>query len=468
MLNDSLTKAFGKAERFVALARKQTGISLPGVLSRTEGSNDNLYQSQNQIVNAEQQFEHNRGWVYAAVRLIAQRVAKQRIHVAREVKQRELTDFQMKSLSCLPLRMKSMADRLEPLDDHPILALLADPWELSVAWSMIAVTVTSLELTGRALWYVTKADNESSRPQIFPIPVSWIEEVDRRRTTWKVRIPGNSRPIDIPGDHVVYFYYPDPANPWGALSPLRAIAGAVHADESITQAQWRIFEQGQFPGVVITAGRLPPATGQTEGPRVELTAEQRQQLINAVRTRYSGVHKTGEPLILDSLIEKVEKFSLAPDEMDFLNSAKSTKAKILQGFGVSPILLGEVEGANRASATVADKNFVDSKINPLIELMSQTLTMWLAPMFAANGEKLTVWIEEAVADDAEMTSRNWSVALTKGACTVNEYRRHVLNLPDIEGGDVPLTAQVAADPPAEMKALIGRLNPYTLKRIGNE
>lgn len=79
--------------------------------------------------------------------------------------------------------------------------------------------------------------------------------------------------------------------------------------------------------------------------RAALTADQRTSLINAVKQRWSGVQNAGEPFILDSLIQ----------------------------VGVNGVILGQVEGANRASSDAAEVNFLSDTVN-LIRLLSELLT----------------------------------------------------------------------------------------------
>jgi phage portal protein BeeE len=190
--------------------------------------------------------------------------------------------------------------------------------------------------------------------------------------------------------------------------------------------------------VILTAGRLPSNVQGLPGERPTFTPQQREDLIAAIRSAYRGVTNAGEPLILDSLIEKIEKFSQSVVEMDFSNSSKITKARVLQAYGVSPILLGELENANRASSTVAEEIFVYNKVNPLIELISGVMTQWLAPMFSGPRERLVCWIEPAQPHDAENTLKQWDLGLKTGSATRNEYRTRVLNLQPLDGLDVPL------------------------------
>ena len=127
-----------------------------------------------------------------------------------------------------------------------------------------------------------------------------------------------------------------------------------------------------------------------------------------------------EPLVLDGMIESVQKFSNTAEEMEFLKSGVTTKARIMQTFGVNPIVVGEVAGANRASAAAADAHFCQTCVNPKITLLSQCLTEWLGPMF---GDGLKSLIEPAVSDDSD-TKLQWATLLAmNGAISAPELRR---------------------------------------------
>jgi len=416
---DTLARAFADVDRSHLLAKATVSrVASDAVLSAGPGG---PLTQRTDFSKAAEQLLHFSGWVYSSVRPIAQRIAGQPIHVGRVRR------------SSRRLASKGWRDNIEPVDTHPILDLLADPSELSVAWSLIYTTVASLELTGRQLWWCPV---EQDRRRVYPIPTPWIVGFSgtTRYETFLIRPPHHvGDPIPLPADSVVYFAYPHPGDPHGAVSPLQAAGAAVDADESITTSQRAMFARGILPSHAVIVGKqqLPDMPAQ----RPELNARQREQLIRSIRTMYAGAYRHGDPLILDAMIEDVKRLSNAPAEMDWMDSSKLTKARITQGFGVNPIIMGEIEGANRASATAADQHFVEFTVNPKIELMSQCLTEWLGPMFAAPGE-LAVWIEPAVANDAEMELRRYQVAGQFGAVTVNELRAWC-GLPPVDWGDAP-------------------------------
>jgi phage portal protein BeeE len=427
-LDAALNRAYSQAERLRDAARKAADTRPSGIVAG--GPSASLGRA-NLGAHAEQ-YAHFRGWQYVAIRAIAQRIAGQPIRVARVAatpKGRKSADEK----ALLPLRLKSCCDRLEPLESHPLLDALADPNPLMVAWSLVFTTVAILELTGKAHWWLSP---QNDRLSIWPVPSHWIEPVDDMRTVWNIRPPKAVEPTPVPGDQIAYFSLPDPGNPLGTVSPLSTQAAAVNADESIQEAQYRAFQNGINPGVVLTAGRLPDMANGRPGARPVLEPEQRTQLINAIRQAYQGAHRHGEPIILDGLIEDVKPFTRTPQEMAFLDSGKSTKCRIFQAFGVNPLIVGEIEGANRAQAVVAEDSFCTNAVNPLMELMSQVMTAWLSLAF--RSEKLVVWVEPCRANDPEQTLKEWELGLKFGAVTQNEYRSHVLNLPEVTGLDLPL------------------------------
>ena len=392
-MSKALTKAFDASHRSFVSAKQSVSQVTNELLARAPSGlpvfQPDLFQSHEQLL-------HFRGWVYASIRPIAQRIAAQQIFVGkvgrkpRGTKRHQPTD-------------------VKPLDSHELLDLFHDPNDLMVAWSLIYTTVASLELTGRCLWSLPKKE------QILPIPTSWIRgfEGSTRFTSFKISPPHSAETFNLPSEECCYFNYPNPADPHGALSPLQAVAGAVEADESICLSQVQMFRKGIHPDHVVLVGKDADS-----GRRPRLSGAQQRQIINAIRKRYGGVVNDGEPIILDALIEDVKRLSNTPQEMNWLESGQITKERILQGFGTNEIILGSKE-ANRASAAAADKHFCQYTVNPKIELLSQVLTEWLRPQF---GEDLVIWIEPCVANDADMQLK-WATALARhSAITGDELR----------------------------------------------
>jgi phage portal protein BeeE len=324
------------------------------------GGLNQLSRQQQGLMHATEQYRHFSGWVYSAIRPIAQRIAGQPIRLARKRKRGQRGQRAHKDT--IPRNLRSIGD-LELIDSHPLLDTLHDPNAVMVRWVLMYVTVCSLELTGKAfLWMRPRSAAEADYPgqwEIWPIPTSWvlpIHEQGRLYAGWAVRPNDAAEAVIVPAEQMGYLYYPDPADPLNAVAPLQAVGRAVASDEALQEGQRRGFLNGLNPGVLITIGRHPDVQGMP-GQRPILTKTQRDQIVAAIKAYYRGVTHHDEPLILDGMIENATKLTNTPREMDYLNSGKMTKERISQGFGTNPIVMGQIEGANRASASTADEHF---------------------------------------------------------------------------------------------------------------
>lgn len=420
----------------------QQGGATASLLSLAHGQDTILGQigQQGQMTNHREQERHLTGWVFACVRAIAQRIAGQPIRVARLLDRGTPKAHLTPRREYLPRHLKQQQDRMELVDDHAILDVVERPNTVMTRWALSFVTAATLETTGKSHWWTYKDEDAPTGWTILPLPSSWVRPIhagDKIFSSFMVR-PGNAtQEIPVPGDEMAYIHYPDPSNPLGALSPLQAISREVVADEAISEATRRSFSNGIWGGYAIRMGRNLDADGKPTGPRARLSRAQRGQIMAAILQAYRGVMNFDQPVILDGLIEDITKISNSPREMEFLKSRGVTKEAISQGFGVNPIILGQVEGANRASAASADDHFCSSCINPKLELISQILTAFVAPRFAAPGERLLLYYEPAHSYDPGLEIQRQQMLLGCGGLEINELRQQI-GLQPKPGGDIAL------------------------------
>jgi len=459
----------------------------------TGGGSYGFGNKRNDLTVHQEQYRHNTGWVAASIKPVASRIARQPMRLARvkagapakslggrvvkgyapvtaagEVRAKPWeagsgpkSAAELWFRRVLPGVYKSIAQNADIVEAHPLLEALENPNPIMVRWSLMFVTVASLLLTGKAYWWIkaseedepdTKAASDPPKPgepadktggektarlQIWPLPSHWVKPVHtetRLNDHWEVCPDGALEPEPVPAAQIVYFYFPDPSALLGSQSPLQNQARAVVSDEAIAEAQRRSFANGAFPGLAVIMGRQPEVNGQP-GERPFLNKDQRAQILTAFKQAYRGVYNTDEPIILDRLIEDIKRITNTPREMDYQQSGDYTKQRITQGFGVNPIVMGQVEGANRASSATADDHLCQSTVNPIIELISQTLTAWFNPLMAGPGEKYYLFIEEARAIDPDSERQDWESLYEHGGCSINELRAGLRNLPPMIDGN---------------------------------
>jgi len=421
------------------------GIGGPGAMIAASLGLSSMLGFSDEAARHDDQYRRFRGWAYVAINRIATRMAALPLRIGRKLKgmpalaeklgwrrrTKLLTPWQkMRG----PAYVKEMDQEVELIEDHELLTAIRAPNEAMVTWGLFYSTAASMEITGKGCWWMPRVKGAM---QVWPLPSSWVTPVHTRKKLFDhFRIQPMSGLstgwYDVPPEEVAVFCLPDPADPLGYCSPVQSQSAAVAADEAIQAAQWRQFKNSFFPNVALRVGRLPGMLPGTEGERPVLEADQRRELIEAARAIWEGVVNYNEPLIVDGMIEGVDRLSLGPQEMDYLNSGTAVKSRIFQALGCNPVIAGEITGVNRAQAAVADQIFVSNVVNPLATLFGQVMT----EHYAREDEDIVIWLEEAETKDPDYELKKWQAAGTLQVVTKDEYREKFMLMPPLdEGGD---------------------------------
>lgn len=426
--------------REVAMIQAETGWTkapTPQQLVNPNWSTNNYTLGRDESVHAQQLTFAKRGWQYASIRPIATRIASQSLKAVRKPTVRGAKCMEPWEILRLPNRVKQVRyPELEPLASHPLLDVISHPNPFMVQWQLMWATVFSLQATGKAYWWFVQKDG---RLQVWPVPASWIkpDNSESLRGSWTITPEGHAgEPYTVPGDEVAFFYMPDPGDPLSAMSSLAAAARPILSDDAIHEAQYQGFQAGHMPDHAFIIGERIDPDGHKRRP--ELSENQRKELDSRLKQLFGGPRKHGRAILLDGLITDVKKLSMAPEEMAYRDSMKLTEREIEKIFGVNPIMLGEIENANRASATVADSIFLNNVANPLLELVGQVLTEFVhACPFFPGQQNIIVYFDEIVAADPELELKEWQFAADRGMVDINDYRVHRLGLPPLKtNGDI--------------------------------
>jgi phage portal protein BeeE len=336
----------------------------------------------------------------------------------------------------LPDSLKSRSDKIEPLENHALLQLVAKPNSYMTSSALWQCVVFSLEATGRAYLWMPE---DSDKPALHYLPPHWVEPNHQHGlfASFKVRPPHAAEGFEVPGDEMCMISIPDPEDPLSSLSKLSANGIAVTIDEKIQASQYQAFDHGITPRHALRVGGLPDQHGVINKHNMPvLTRPQRKQFIEAIKQVYSGVHNSGHPFIIDGLISDIFKVSNSPNEMDWLDSSSLTKSRLFESFSVHPFISGaELNVGGYAQAAVIIRAFADNVVNPLACNIAEAFTNQIAPRFASKGQKLVCWFARSDEIDPELVLKRWQLACRSKAVTVNELRTVLLNLDEIPDGD---------------------------------
>lgn len=379
----------------------------------------------------EEQYKYaKRSWSYASIRPTANRIAEQRLLVARTTRRRTERSFDdMELKHFVPDWVKSQAGllNLEPLDSHPLLSAVQNPNPHMVEWMLGWATGFSLEATGASHWWFRKVGAEL---QIWPVPSHWIKPtaIDK----WFVGVNGDfSNATELTSDEICRFYIPDPSNPLLPMSSLGAASTTILAEDAIQRSQERSF-QAPMPAYAFTIGERTDADGVKRRP--ELTREQRGEIDEMINRMMAGPQNRAKAILLDALITNFHRLTPPNAEMDFQQSGKQVARKIQQIFGTNPILMGEVENANRASSVVAEKLHLDTVVNPRLAMIGQVLTAFAGRSKLINDKTVVAFYKPVVSRDPDIEQRDWAFASNRGMVSDDDFRVHRLGLPKKKNG----------------------------------
>lgn len=354
------------------------------------------------------------------------------IRVARPQGQRNQRSLRYHERARLPNWLKSTqwAD-LEPLATHPLLTLINNPNPYMTQQTLMWVTTFSLKATGKFFWWFNRTRNGMT---LWYVPAHWVSPDPEAKNSerWLIKPEGfDGEPYTVDGTEMLAQWWPDPMNPMDALSPMAASSRTVLTADAIEEAQYTGMIGGQMPANAFIIGERTDSDGIKRRP--QLTEDQRKELEARFKSLYGGPRNHGNIILLDALVEDVKRLSMAPTEMDYVASSKIVARKIQQLIGTNPVMMGEIENANRASATVAEDIFLANQINPILTLIGQGLTQFCEKSKLFGAEKIIVYYQELIARDPELEQKDWHKAVDMGFIDRDTFCIHRLGLPALDG-----------------------------------
>jgi phage portal protein BeeE len=394
-----------------------------------------------------------RGWLYSAINAISAEAAGQPVCVGR-MKGEKQSPKEQKSQQLLRSKMttsagvKAAKQELEVIIDHPLLDLLEQPNPIQTRWAFVYSFVANLNLTGWS--YVVGGENEDGKYEVYSLPTTWIRADHEKGPFSRFKVidpakPGSGSSDDwLTRENVAFAMLPNPADPRMAMPPASSQIQAIRIDDYIQTSQTQFFDNGIFPGAIVTIGK-DPHPDVPGGMRPRLTAAQRRQVMGAIKKVMAGVANYGNPAIVDGLIESIERLSMTSNEMGWEKSEDKVRTRILSAFGVHPYILGEPVGVGGYAQVVNIEKRFYKRVNTFLDMLSTVATNFVGPMMAkktkagpkqpAKKENLLIWWEQCAAVDPGLRWSNLNAARARGDVSRNEIRAELNLPPDETGGD---------------------------------
>ncbi|QDT30469.1 Phage portal protein [Gimesia panareensis] len=243
----------------------------------------------------------------------------------------------------------------------------------------------------------------------------------------------------IPLSQLQITRWPHPLHKNDGQSPVSAGARWIDSANQIDAARWAQMNNGADPSIVVTCGK-----------DMNPTREELEAAAAMFDQKYGGTENTGKAIFTTG--EQVVSLTATPREMDYNTSFVELRDAILALHGVPGIAAGISDGGSYAAFYASLKQFISLTVQPVLDLLAEDDTEYLAPQF---GKNLTIEIEATQVDDPDLLEKRLATDIRAQIIKVDELRA-IRGLPPLgpkEGGDEIVRPvrkeQPATDPPIE-------------------
>jgi len=183
-------------------------------------------------------------------------------------------------------------------------------------------------------------------------------------------------PMDLLPEEVIHDALPNPYLFWRGLSPLSVAMLAAQTDYASAQFMKGLMLNNADTGVIVRTDQ-------------QLSPEQREQVMAALRARKTGAGCADHPLLLWGGAEIVQP-SLSSADMQFMDNRKMNRQEICAAlFRMPQTMVGFTENANRAIAESERLNFIENSVTPLCARLEAALD----PVIKSFGPDLVGWFD---------------------------------------------------------------------------
>lgn len=218
-------------------------------------------------------------------------------------------------------------------------------------------------------------------------------------------------------DEIIMLKNFNPRDPDKGLGIIEAVRQTAQQDDYMLQNNSNLLKNEAKPSGII---EVPEGMDDATYKRLQKQFQE----------KYGGFENVGKAVILTDGM-KFTPLSISPKDLDYIESQKFSRDKILSIFKVPKEILGNLEQANRASANAISYIFAKWTMTPIVQKYIDQLNEFLVPMFS---DDLYLDYEPLAKEDEEVIINKVNL-LTDKVLTKNESR-DLLGYDPVENGDV--------------------------------
>ena len=319
-------------------------------------------------------------------------------------------------------RVDSM--QAEPLEDHPILQLIAEPEPGMVGNLLWGWIVQDYKLFGNA--YLRKQRISGPGSQVVAlqyIPQDMIRPVGDGRnplTHYTYTTDGRSFQLEI-ADVIHFRYGRDPDDIRLGRSPVQSVLREIATDNTASTSAFGLLANGAMPSIMV--GPDAKDSGQ-----IDMSPDDARQIKRSLRENLTGDNAGG--IVVMSGPYKVDRVSLTPSELALDSVRRVPEERICSALGINPMVLGLGAGLDRSTYSNyerAQQAAWEDGMVPLLRMVSDTLTVALLPDFPESQEGDSVRFDlsnvRALMDDRQAEAERAERLYKAGVADLAEAKR---------------------------------------------
>jgi HK97 family phage portal protein len=312
-----------------------------------------------------------------------------------------------------------------PVTVHAALDLIRKPNPFFTWPELIESVIQHYDLVGEGVMVIGTDPRFPSLPlELWPVRPDRIAPVPdpyRFISGWVYTGPdGEQVPLRV--DQVLRIRRPDPADPYGSISAVRAVSVDIASarDAALWNRNW--FRNNAIPGGVV------------EFPE-PISQDQFDEFVDRWQQSHKGVSNAARVGVLDAGA-KFSQTAIAHKDMQFVELRHVSRDVLREAYTMPKFALGDVEDVNRASAEASDVWFAKQLEVPRLNRLRDMLNHQLLPRFGSTGVGVEFKFRNPVPEDqeqerAERDSKRalWESFVAHGAEPASAARE--LGLPEV-------------------------------------
>jgi len=254
------------------------------------------------------------------------------------------------------------------IERHPLLDLWKTPNSKMGTGAFVEQVFGFWHMSGNSYLYANRLSDNTPPVELYALrPDRMKIVIGEKDIAGYIYGYGSSAAQDFDISQVMHLKFPSYDDDFYGLSPIEVASNLIDQQNEGNSWNTALMQNAGKPASVFTSKGF-------------LTEEQRSQVREELRRRYSGKRNSGMPLILEADMTW-QQMAMTPYELDWLQSRELNTRDIAAIFDVAPELVGDSAGKTFANQKEAKLALYTDNALPKMDRFRDHVNMWLVPMY---------------------------------------------------------------------------------------